>query len=179
MENTNKNSKKGLKLFSKKQNELPTTAETAVSKDGGKAVRKESKVAEGVGKGVQKAKSFFKRVLVGLLILGVLSGGIFMLYANYVYSEGTRAGSIIKISKKGLLFKTYEGQLKLGGIDLQNVEEGISDTWNFSVKDQAIVAKIEQLQGQKVIVRYKEINRAMPWQGDTNYFVYEVTLSQN
>ncbi|MEL7022028.1 MAG: hypothetical protein AAGK47_10485, partial [Bacteroidota bacterium] len=87
---------------------------------------------------------------------------------------GTRAGDLIKISKKGYLFKTYEGQLKLGGIDLENEDEGLSDTWSFSVTNDAIYRKLEELQGQKVVLRYRQINKAMPWQGDTDYYIYQV-----
>ena len=81
--------------------------------------------------GVSKAKKFTKKLLWALLGLAILAIAGFFLWANYTYSEGTRAGDLIKISRKGYVFKTYEGQLKLGGIDLQNTEEGLSDTWSF------------------------------------------------
>lgn len=136
--------------------------------------RVEKKISTSVSSGVKKTKSFVRKLLLWSLLLGIVAAGIYLLYANYTYSEGTRAGDLIKISKKGYVFKTYEGQLKLGGIDLQNQDEGLSDTWSFSVKDPEIVRQLEALQGEKVILRYKEINQAMPWQGETNYFIYEV-----
>ncbi|MEO1262922.1 MAG: hypothetical protein AAFZ15_29205, partial [Bacteroidota bacterium] len=68
----------------------------------------------------------------------------------------------------------HEGQLKLGGIDLENTEEGLSDTWSFSVRNHDIVQRLEKLQGKKVVLRYKEINYSMPWQGDTDYFIISV-----
>lgn len=123
--------------------------------------------------GVKKTKSFFKKLMIGLLILGILSLIGYMLYANFTYSEGTRAGDLIKISKKGYVFKTYEGQLKLGGIDLTS-EDGLSDTWEFSATDEAVIEQLQKLQGEKVILHYKEINKAMPWQGDTEYFITKV-----
>lgn len=134
----------------------------------------DKKISEGIDRGVKKTKSLFRKLLLVSLVLLVLAGIGYILYANYTYSEGTRAGNLIKISKKGYVFKTYEGQLKLGGIDLDNPSEGLSDTWSFSVTDEAIVKRLEKMQGQKVILRYKEINQAMPWQGDTNYFIYAV-----
>lgn len=127
-----------------------------------------------VDAGVKKTRSFLKKLFFGLLILAVLAGIGYMIYANYTYSEGRRAGTLIKISKKGYIFKTYEGQLKLGGIDLNNPDDGLSDTWSFSVKDEAVFQNLERLQGEQVVVRYKEINQAMPWQGDTNYFIFEI-----
>ena len=125
--------------------------------------------------GVAKVKKFTKRLLWSILGLAILAVIGFFLWGNYTYSEGTRAGNLIKISRKGYVFKTHEGQLKLGGIDLENSENGLSDTWNFSVQDPAIVKKLEKLQGQKVVLRYCEKNYSMPWQGDTNYFITEIS----
>lgn len=132
------------------------------------------KVSESIDKGVKKTRSFVRKLFLAAFVAFLLSGVVYMLYANYTYSEGTRAGDLIKISRKGYVFKTYEGQLKLGGIDLTNPEEGLSDTWSFSVSDEAIVKQLEKLQGEKVVLRYKEINQAMPWQGETNYFIYSI-----
>lgn len=132
------------------------------------------KVKSSLKTGVSKTRSFVKKLLLWSLLLGIVALVGYMLYANYTYSEGTRAGNLIKISKKGYVFKTYEGQLKLGGIDLQNQDEGLSDTWSFSVKEDHIFRKLEALQGEKVILRYREINKAMPWQGETNYFVFDI-----
>lgn len=126
-----------------------------------------------MNEGIAVIKLWAKRLLIALLVAGVVTIGFYFLWSNYVYSEGTRAGTLIKISKKGYLFKTYEGQLKMGGIDLKNQDE-LSDTWSFSVRKQAIVDQLEELQGERVVLRYEEINYAMPWQGDTNYFIVEV-----
>ena len=48
----------------------------------------------------------------------------FALFANY--SAGIRAGVPVKFSKKGVLFKTYEGELNVGG--LTNSAEGAIPT---------------------------------------------------
>ena len=135
-------------------------------------------IKESIDSGVKKTKSFFGKVFKGILLLLLLTIIGYFLYANYTYSEGTRAGNLIKVSKKGYVFKTFEGQLKLGGIDLENEDEGLSDTWSFSVTDEAIVKQLELLQGTKVILHYEEINQSMPWQGDTNYFVTSVEQAQ-
>lgn len=131
-------------------------------------------ISKSFDSGMAKAKKFTKRLLWSILGLIVLAIIVFFLWGNYTYSEGTRAGDLIKISKKGYVFKTHEGQLKLGGIDLENKQEGLSDTWSFSVKDHNLVQQLEKLQGQKVVLRYKEINYSMPWQGDTNYYIISV-----
>ena len=128
--------------------------------------------------GMNKTKKFFRKLFWSILGLLVLAVVVFFLWGNYTYSEGTRAGDLIKISRKGYVFKTHEGQLKLGGIDLHNEDEGLSDTWSFSVQDQAIVNQLEKLQGKKVVLRYCENNYAMPWQGDTDYFIVAVEEQQ-
>lgn len=138
----------------------------------------EQDIEQSIDEGVKQTKSFFGKVFKGILLLSVLAIIGYFLYANYIYSEGTRAGNLIKISKRGFIFKTYEGQLKLGGIDLENENEGLSDTWSFSVTNDEIVKKLEALQGTKVILKYEEINQSMPWQGDTNYFVIGVEPSR-
>lgn len=138
----------------------------------------EKEVQDSIDEGVKRTKSFFGKVFKGILLLLFLTIVGYFLYANYTYSEGTRAGNLIKVSKKGYVFKTYEGQLKLGGIDLHNEDEGLSDTWSFSVTDDSVVKELEKYQGTKVILHYKEINQSMPWQGETNYFVTSVERAE-
>lgn len=138
---------------------------------------KKARVKKSISHGISRAKFWGKRFLITVLILGVLSIVGFFLWGNYTYSEGTRAGTLIKISKKGYIFKTYEGQLKLGGIDLKK-EDGLSDTWSFSVKKGDLYEKLQSMQGSKVVLYYKEINYAMPWQGDTDYFIVNVSKQE-
>jgi len=64
-----------------------------------------------------KAKSF----LVKVLIVVILLGAIVLWSFSWTYSEGTRAGQLIKFSEKGVIFKTYEGELNLGGLRTNNV----------------------------------------------------------
>jgi hypothetical protein len=132
---------------------------------------------ESIGKsfnsGVRKTKSFFKKVLIYTLIGVVVSGGVYLLWCNWTYSDGTRTGYLMKISTKGYVFKTYEGQLNLGGFQESDNTSIIGNIWDFSLTDKDLLKKLETLEGKKVMLRYKEINKAMPWQGDTNYYIYE------
>lgn len=88
----------------------------------------------------------------------------FLYYASY--SKGYRAGELIKISHKGIIFKTWEGELS------QGVSE--SQFFQFSVTDPDIIEKLKDMQGQRVKLTYKERFRTMPWWGDTRYFVVNV-----
>lgn len=127
-----------------------------------------------VDSGVKKTKSFLRKVLIFGLIGAVLFGAGYYLYANYTFSEGSRTGYLIKVSRKGNIVKTMEGQLNLGGFQTGDDANVIGNIWNFSVKDDAVYQKLEEAEGKKVTLRYKEQKKALFWQGDTNYFVYEV-----
>ena len=130
-------------------------------------------VSKSIDSGVKKTKSFFKKVLIFSSIGLVLAAAGYMLWANWTYSEGTRTGYLMKLSKKGYVFKTYEGQLNLGGLQEDN-SSILGNVWNFSLEDDALSEKLEQMEGKKVMLRYKEINQAMPWQGESNHFIYAI-----
>lgn len=123
-----------------------------------------------------RVKRFFKRAGVFSLIGLIVFIALYFAYTNYTYSEGTRTGYLIKTSKKGYVFKTFEGQLNLGGFGTDESTGLIGNVWNFSIADEELYKKIQTFEGEKVTVSYKEINKAMPWQGETNYFVYDINI---
>jgi hypothetical protein len=126
---------------------------------------------------LRKAKRFGIGV-VAFLVLAVILTLVFLRYASY--SEGFRVGVIQKVSRKGMLFKTIEGELSQGFI------EGAADTnasgvgtrvWTFSVEnDKDVLAQIDHAieTNKKVKVYYKERYRKLPWVGDTSFTVYKV-----
>ena len=135
---------------------------------------KTDQIKDSVSKGMKKTKRFFRKLFLYLIVALVVGGGVYMLYANWTYSEGSRTGYLVKISKKGYVFKTFEGQLNLGGFKADEETGVIGNIWEFSLKDKALYEKLGDLEGKKVTLQYKEINKAMPWQGDTNYFIIDV-----
>ncbi|MEZ4949072.1 MAG: hypothetical protein R2784_06750 [Saprospiraceae bacterium] len=122
----------------------------------------------------QKAGSMFKKVLWTLLILVLVAGTGYYFYRTYTKSEGTRTGTLFKVSKKGYVFKTYEGQLLLAGSALVTK----NSTWDFSVDDAETYTELQALEGKTVKCYYKEKIDAFPWQGDTDYLVYKVEEHQ-
>lgn len=131
---------------------------------------------ESVDTGVKKTKGFIKKLLIFSLIGLVVFGLGYYLYANYTYSEGSRTGYLIKMSKKGYVFKTWEGQMNLGGIQTGEDANIIGNIWNFSVLDEDVFNRLTDLEGKKLTLKYKQHNKALIWQGDTDYFVYDVEV---
>lgn len=113
-------------------------------------------------------KNFFLFILLALIGTGVY-------FAIGNYSEGFRTGVLMKMSKKGIVFKTNEGQLNIGGFDQTN-DAGISNVWEFSVTADSVLMKMENAmnESQRVKLYYNEKYISLPWRGDTKYFVYDV-----
>ena len=94
---------------------------------------------------------------------------------SYTYSEGNRAGRLIKFSKQGFLFKTFEGEMNLGGVtNAANNSMMMNYMWDFSVVDQAVADRLLMLEGREISVHYKEKMAKLPWRGDTKYIVDKV-----
>ena len=112
-------------------------------------------------------------VVATLIIVPLL---LFTVYTFFVvswsYSDGERAGTLQKFSRKGWMCKTYEGELALyvvGGVAPQ--------IWYFTVRDESIVRSLSDAVGQKVQVHYSE-HRGVPTNcfGDTPYWVDQVKV---
>ncbi|MEZ4985891.1 MAG: hypothetical protein R2795_12795 [Saprospiraceae bacterium] len=126
-------------------------------------------VKDGAKKVGSKIKRFFLYLLGVLLLVGI--GYIWV--AGWTYSEGTRAGELIKVSRKGVVFKTMEGQINVGGFDAD--QSGIvGNIWNFSTTDKTVYQQLQNLEGHKVKLHYRQRYKPMPWQGKTDYFVDSV-----
>jgi hypothetical protein len=91
---------------------------------------------------------------------------------HWSYSEGERAGFMQKLSSKGWICKTWEGELSLVALPGAAPEKFL-----FSVRNDAVAARINQQVGQRVALTYEE-HRGLPTTcfGDTEYFVTGVKL---
>lgn len=124
----------------------------------------------------KSVSSFFKKVLLWLIVIAVLGSVAFYFIANFTYSEGSRAGVLIKFSKRGFIFKTYEGELNQGGTGNVPNTAQFNQLWEFSVRDKAIADTLMKLEGRKVALQYKQKIKNLPWDGETVYFVDGVQL---
>ncbi len=129
--------------------------------------------------GFSTVLGWIKKFFITISILAVVSAGVYLWVCNWTYSEGTRAGYLIKISRKGVVFKTYEGQLNLGGFQSDESSGLAGNIWNFSVYQDDIYEQLQESEGNKVVLHYRQKYKAMPWQGKTDYFVYKITAAKN
>jgi hypothetical protein len=108
-----------------------------------------------------------------LLIIIISAGFVFWKY-YYTYSNGYRAGLLQKFSHKGNIFKTYEGEMILSSVS-SNMNVAIaSEKFYFSVTNSTLARQLDTIQGQMVIVHYRQKNGALFWNGDSEYLVDSV-----
>ena len=116
----------------------------------------------------------FRKFLVITTLIVVFCFWIFYLICGMGYSEGTRSGILTKVSKKGYIFKTREGELIIGGINQGDGAILPATIFKFSVRDEETYLKLDSLQGRKVVVSYKQVIKNLFWQGETDYFIHAV-----
>jgi hypothetical protein len=92
----------------------------------------------------------------------------------YTFSDGYRAGLLQKFSHKGNIIKTYEGEMILSSVSSNSNVALASEKFYFSVTNQKLAQKLDTIQGQMVIVHYKQKNGVLFWHGDTEYLVDSV-----
>lgn len=114
-----------------------------------------------------------KRILIKLiaaLILVIVAYGSFLYFSTY--SEGIRAGELVKFSSKGVFIKTWEGEISQGVSEAQ--------LFKFSVEDQEkqVIEDLKNLQGKEVKLHYFERYKTLFWLGDTKYFITKVVLDE-
>ena len=114
------------------------------------------------------------KVLKTLTILLVSAIALFSLYVymalNWSYSSGERAGFLQKVSHKGWICKTWEGELSLVAMPGSAPEKFL-----FTVRDDAIAQKVSAAAGKRVTLNYEQ-HKGLPSScfGDTEYFVVDV-----
>lgn len=112
----------------------------------------------------QTAKKIGRRMIkiaLGLFLLICIG---YFAYSQLSYSDGYRSGQLVKISRRGVIFKTHEGTLNLS-------PSGIMTPWEFSVKNAAVSKQIQALEGKLVQVHYVQRYQVFFWQGETEYIV--------
>jgi hypothetical protein len=117
-----------------------------------------------------------KFLTILILSLIVIAGVWFAWHFYWVLGEGVKAGQLNYFTKKGYVFKTYEGKLIQAGF--QGGEPGSvqSNEFRFSVVNESIANKLMSNSGKEFELHYKEYMGALPWRG-TSLFVVDSIYS--
>jgi hypothetical protein len=106
----------------------------------------------------------------------VAAAALFALYVwlvlHWSYSEGERAGYLQKLSKKGWLCKTWEGEILLS-----SMPGAIPERFAFTVRDEAVVRQLQAAMGQRVQLSYSQhVGIPTSCFGETSYFVDKAAI---
>lgn len=108
-------------------------------------------------------------VLLLILAMVLLSAGYVAVVLNWSYSKGERIGYVQKFSEKGWLCKTWEGELQM-----LPVPGALPEKFLFSVRDKAIIGRINASLGKKVSLAYEQ-HKGIPTTcfGESEYFAVD------
>ena len=130
-----------------------------------------------------------RRTLVALLVLLLLIAGCGAgceIMNRTTYIEGSRVGYIVKFAERGLLWKSYQGEVNMGGVLNGTMGGATLSTWNFSIDNQrrhnenvdSLVAVINRFlsEGKPVKITYTAPFYTWPWRSSNRYLVQSVDV---
>lgn len=106
-------------------------------------------------------------VFIILCAIMLLGAGWIWIALHWSYSEGERTGYVQKLSKKGWICKTWEGE-----IAMVNMPGATPEKFLFTVRDEEVAAQINDAAGQRVTLHYRQ-HKLIPSAcfGETEYFI--------
>jgi hypothetical protein len=112
------------------------------------------------------------RWLIALVVIVLLGAAYVAVVINWSYSSGERAGWVQKLSRKGWLCKTWEGELSL-----VSMPGAAPEKFLFTVHDEAVAEQINKVMGKRVALHYEEkVGLPTSCFGDTRAFVTGVRV---
>jgi len=118
------------------------------------------------------------KIILAVVALVVLIVGGFAAYTwsalHLSYSSGERSGFVQKLSKKGWVCKTWEGEMAM-----VSMPGTAPEIFYFSVRDDAVAAKLNQTLGKRVAIHYEQ-HKGVPTKcfGETDYFITDVRAAE-
>jgi hypothetical protein len=123
----------------------------------------------------RRTKKIVKLVSISLLVIAI---GVFAFLYWATYEEGVMAGKVLRISEKGMLFKTYEGKINLETFGALRGASPIAESFDFSVykSENELIEELRKvsLSGERVNLYFEKHYLTFPWRGDTKYFATRV-----
>ena len=115
----------------------------------------------------------FKRVVLPLVVVLLLAAAYFWVALSWSYSTGDRAGWVQKLSNKGWICKTWEGELALVSLPGSTTEKFL-----FTVRDEAVAQQVMRDIGKRVALHYEEkVGLPTTCFGETRHFVTKAVLA--
>ncbi len=113
-----------------------------------------------------------RAILMGFATLILLLALYTWIVLSWSYSRGERAGFVQKFSKKGVISKTWEGELAMVAMPGSTPEK-----FFFTVRDDSVAALVNTYLGKKVAITYEEhVGVPTSLFGETGYFVTAVRV---
>jgi len=119
--------------------------------------------------------STMMRWVGGLIVVTLIGSVVYVWLAlTWSYASGERAGYVQKLSIKGWICKTWEGELTMVSMPGTSPEK-----FSFTVRDNAVAERINQLMGKRVALHYEQ-HKGIPTTcfGETEYFATDVKLAE-
>ena len=116
----------------------------------------------------------FKRLVLPLVVIAALVVLYFWVALKWSYSTGERAGWVQKLSNKGWVCKTWEGELALVSLPGSTTEKFL-----FTVRDAEVAQQVTRHIGKRVALHYEEkVGLPTSCFGETRHFVTKVVLAE-
>ena len=115
------------------------------------------------------------KILVAVLVLALAAvAGFTWLTLHWSYSQGERAGYVQKLSRKGWVCKTWEGEMAM-----VTMPGTVAEKFNFTVPNDAVAAKLNASVGKRMALHYEQ-HRWIPTScfGETEYFVTDLRVTE-
>jgi hypothetical protein len=119
-----------------------------------------------------RKRSLAPRLLLALLAVAALAAAYTWGAYTWSYSEGERAGWVQKLSRRGWVCKTWEGELSMVAMP-----GAMPEKFQFTVRSEAVAARINQSMGKRVALVYEQhVGLPSSCFGDTEYFITRVDV---
>jgi hypothetical protein len=113
-----------------------------------------------------------RRFFGGIVLIALFAIAYTWAALSWNYSRGERAGYVQKLSKKGWVCKTWEGELAM-----INIPGTLTEKFIFTVRDEVIVKKINESMGKRVALVYEEhVGVPTTCFGETGNYIVDVLI---
>lgn len=109
------------------------------------------------------------KVIGAILLILLLGGGGYIYFSYYrQYDDGIKDGILYSFSRRGDVFKTYEGIMIQPGLRPSRTGGLNTNEFHFSVTDEAIADSLEKCIGKQIMVHFSLYHKSLPWRGENN-----------